>query len=685
MITGVGTDLIEIARVQKAIGRSAFLERVYTEKERELIAVRSVRAASNFAGKEAVAKALGCGFAGIAPKEIEILRYPSGMPYVVLHGRAKEKAKEQGISDIFISLSDTKELVQAYAVCEAGDAGFGESGMNPAGAQSGERKTFSETACPVLDAAGMKETDRRTIEEYGIPSLELMERAATAVAECVKEYATKEDRIGVLCGTGNNGGDGVAVARLLKKEGFDVTVLVTNALRYSLVNGQEEGTVTADSVERISGTPEFFYQIKEALRYGVPVCEPEKTDCYDIIVDALFGIGLSKPLEGAYAAYAEQINSELHRVIAVDIPSGVNATTGGVCGVALRADETVTFGAAKCGHLLYPGKEYTGKLRIAKIGFPEVLLQEYKRGDYLKPSGVGSILPKRPAYSNKGTFGKVAVLAGSKNMVGAAYFAACGAYRTGAGLVKVVTPECNREVLQTLLPEAMLSTYGEAETVSDAVTDAVRFADAIVVGPGLGQSSVAESLLDSLQNALTGMGAEAPVSVWDADALNLIAKRMQADRLRTEQERIGFLNRWLPQNAIITPHPGELSRLLGGAVQELTKELPAVAKRLSAHGTVTCVLKDAVTVVARAGSCFFNTTGNNGMATGGSGDILCGIIGALTAAGLDCFTAAATGVWLHGAAGDAAARNMGEAPMIARDMLEAIGKLFSEKGKEVVE
>lgn len=686
MITGVGTDLIEIARVQKAIGRSAFLERVYTEKERELIAVRSVRAASNFAGKEAVAKALGCGFAGIAPKEIEILRYSSGMPYVVLHGRAKEKAKGQGVSKIFISLTDTKEFVQAYAICETeGDIGIKETGKSPVAGKQEETKSFSQVAYPVLDAVGMKKTDRRTIEEYGIPSLELMERAATAVAECVKEYATKEQRIGVLCGTGNNGGDGVAVARLLKQEGFDVAVLLQNADAYREMKEQEEDSVREKAEGPFSGTSEFLYQIKEALRYDVPVCEPERTDVYDIIVDALFGIGLSKPLEGVYASYAEQINSELHTVIAVDIPSGISAATGEVCGVAIHADETVTFGAAKCGHLLYPGKEYTGKLRIVEIGFPIALLQEYKQGDYLEPAGVGSILPKRPAYSNKGTFGKVTVIAGSKNMAGAAYFSACAAYRTGVGLVKVVTPECNREILQTLLPEATLSTYGKTEEVSAVVTDAVRFADAVVVGPGLGQSTEAESLLVFLRDTLVEMGENAPVSVWDADALNLIAKKMGEEALGTEDERVAFINRWLPGKAILTPHPGELSRLLGSPVQSLTKELPAVAKRLASCGTVTYVLKDAVTVVANDGACFFNTTGNNGMATGGSGDILCGIIGALTAVGLDCFTASATGVWLHGAAGDVAAREKGEAPMIARDILEAIGELFSEKGKEVVE
>ena len=681
MITGIGTDLVEIARVQKAIGRSSFLEKVYTEKERELIAVRSVRAATHFAAKEAAAKALGCGFAGVAPREIEILRQPSGMPYVVLHGRAKEKAEALGITSISLSLTDTKEFAQAYVICE------GESGSGPMDGElrkrysktlSGKCLSVEEVGLPVLDAAGMKETDRITIEEIGIPSLVLMERAALAVADRVKAYATKDSHIGVLCCTGNNGGDGVAVARLLAEAGYDVTVLIKDAALYGAKAA--DGSPCSESEVRVSGTPEFLQQMKIAAACGVPVCEPWETKSFDIIVDALFGIGLSKPVEGAYADLLEQINRESHIVIAVDIASGISASDGKVCGTALRADETVTFGATKWGHLLYPGKDYTGKLTIADIGFTEEILKEQMQGMRLTSEAIGRLIPVRPAYSNKGTFGKVAVIAGSKNMAGAAYFAACAAYRMGVGLVKIVTPECNREILQTLLPEAMLTTYTGKEDLPEAVSEAVGFADAVIIGPGLGQSEESELLVSLLRETLHEK-TDAPASVWDADALNLLAKRMEKEGCVSMEERLEYLDGVLPEGAVLTPHPGELSRLLGIPVSEITGSFLKTAKRIAVGRKATYVLKDAATLTINSTGCVVNSTGNNGMATGGSGDVLTGIIGALAAGGMDAFTAAAIGVWIHGAAGDAAQKSVGAAPMIARDILRAIGALFEENEK----
>ena len=685
MITGIGTDLVEIARVQKAIGRSSFLEKVYTEKERELIAVRGVRAATHFAAKEAVAKAFGCGFAGVAPKEIEILRQSSGMPYVVLHGRAKEKAETLGITTISLSLTDTKGFAQAYVICEGEES----SGTVDVALRKGCSKTLSgrclsieEAGLPVLDAAGMKEADRITIEEVGIPSLVLMERAALAVAERVKAYAEKSTRIGVLCGTGNNGGDGVAVARLLKEEGYEATILLKDAALYG-AEEPAEGTPGLERPKQVAGTPEFLQQMKIATACGVPVCEPWETKSYEIIVDALFGIGLSKPVEGRYATLLEQINKEPHIVIAVDIVSGISASDGSVCGTALHADETVTFGAAKWGHLLYPGKEYTGKLTVADIGFPKEVLVAQRQGVRLTPEAVAALLPARPEYSNKGTFGKVAVIAGSKNMAGAAYFAACAAYRTGVGLVKVVTPECNREILQTLLPEAMLTTYTGKEDLPEAVSEAVGFADAVIIGPGLGQSDAAESLVSLVREALHEK-TDAPATVWDADALNLLAKRMEKEGCVSMEKRLEYLDAYLPGRAVLTPHPGELSRLLGIPVSEITGSFLKTAKDIAAGGKSVYVLKDAVTLTINKTECVVNTNGNNGMATGGSGDVLTGIIGALLAGGLDGFTAAAVGVWLHGAAGDEAGKCVGAAPMIARDILQAIGALFEEKEKEEV-
>lgn len=655
MITGIGTDLVEIARVQKAIGRSAFLEKVYTERERELIAVRPVRAAGNFAAKEAVAKALGCGFAGIAPREIEVLREESGMPYVVLHGRAKEKAEKAGVTRIQISISDTAEYAQCYAVCEGTEERNREA-VKEQGTEDGA--LFG--VLPVLTAAGMKEADRITIEELGIPSLVLMERAALAVVCRVKVYAEIDSRIGVVCGTGNNGGDGVAVARMLKEEGYDVTVLLR------------------EPEQKDTGSEEFRQQLIMAEAFAVPVKGWDTEESFDVYVDAVFGIGLSKPAEGAYADIIEKINKEKKPVIAVDIPSGISADMGAICGTAVRATETVTFGAAKCGHLLYPGKEYTGKLTVARIGFPKEVLERKKWGRYLTGNGVECILPKRPAYSNKGTFGKVTVIAGSKNMAGAAYFAACAAYRTGAGLVKIAIPECNREILQTLLPEAMLAVYEEEGDLKRFVKELVNFGDAVIIGPGLGTGERAAELVNATIDVLKAMGQEAPPSVWDADGLNLLAMKMNEEGIATAKERLCYLEALLPEHAILTPHLGELARLTGEKTEDIVNNLWKKVTEFGKESDTIFVVKDAVTMVARKGDYSINTTGNNGMATGGSGDSLCGIIGALLAAKVEPFDAATAGVWLHGAAGDAAAREQGAASMLVRDLLKALGEIVEE-------
>lgn len=839
MVSGVGIDLVEKSRVQKAIEREGFLKRVYTQKEQELIAVRPTRAASNFAAKEAVAKALGCGFLGIRPDEIEVLRHPSGQPYVVLHGAAREKAEALGVERIFISITDTAELARAAAVLEGrrlegsavalegqqpegstaapegwrpeGSAAVpeGRRSEGSAAASEGWRSEGSaavpeewrlegstaawegrtdgttilaqltgrkdneerkEEYLPVLTAAGAKEVDDLTMTEYGIPSLLLMERAAQAVRDRVLCYATKQSVTGILCGTGNNGGDGLAVARQLVKAGYQVKVFLKNAEKWKELWEEKK-----NSQEKPSGTEEFLQQYVLAQKAGVLFFDlTEMVDC-DLFVDALFGIGLTREITGDYEEAICKINAWQRTVIAVDIASGISADTGAVCGVAVRATETVTFGAAKCGHLFYPGKEYTGKLWIEDIGFPKALLWEKQEGFYFKKG----YLPKRPEYSNKGTFGKVAVLAGSKNMAGAAYFCAYAAYRSGAGLVKIVTPECNREILQTKLPEAMLTTYGGNDdtgkqaasgnddtgkraasgnddtekwaasgkggsgieagttdernvcaaagtdgkngdcTVAGAVAEAVCFADALVIGPGIGKSALSKKLVQETAEALKRLGEKAPLSVWDADALNLLAEEMDAEGCRKIEERRDFLAGKLPQNAVLTPHPGELSRLTGIPAAELVRQLMKIAGVLTKGNTLTFVVKDAVTVVAQGMEKFVQTAGNSGMATGGSGDVLTGVIAALAAGKMPemgkmleagkmpetakmpeavkmpeagklsaasktaaSFWAAVHGVWLHGLAGDAAAGLLGEAPVMASDIAYALATLRTQKAEE---
>lgn len=696
MIIGVGTDLIEKERVQKAIGRLSFLNRVFTAKERELIAERKTRAASNFAAKEAVVKAFGTGFTGIRPDEIEILRYPSGQPYVVLYGAAKEKAGELGVERILLSVTDTAELAQAYVVLE------GRRNDDVFGKRTGDGILPQDSAAaklPVLNAAQMKEVDRTTINAYGIPSMTLMERAAAAVTERVLVRASEETLIGVLCGTGNNGGDGLAVARQLAAQGYKATVLVKDVAKWQGIDaGQwQEAAELSAAAKELHCTEEFLQQLKLAKAAGVELCGFKAAESCDLFVDALFGIGLGRDITGEYEAAIREIAALKRPVIAVDIASGICADTGKVRNIVLPAAETVTFGAAKCGHLFYPGREYTGELIVADIGFPKELLWERRTGYYFKTGA----LRKRPAYSNKGTFGKVAVIAGSKNMAGAAYFSAYATIRSGAGLVKVVTPECNRVILQTKLPEAMLTTFEENSNTTDpyavgvkgnepeksnenimdrkaAVQDAISFATALVIGPGLGKSEIAGKLVKETAKELKKLGEKAPVSVWDADALNLLSDLATGEGHTAPEERIAFLAEVLPERAILTPHPGELSRLTGLPTKELLGTLTDTAAMVCNGNRLTFVLKDAVTVVSQGSERFVQTAGNSGMATGGSGDVLTGVIAALAAGGENAFEAAACGVWLHGLAGDAAAGKLGEAPMMASDIACALGSLILE-------
>lgn len=667
MVTGIGTDLVETERVQKAIESTAFLKKVFTEKEQELIAKRPQTAAGNFAVKEAVCKAFQTGFFGIAPRDIEVLRDEKGAPYVNLYNKALQTAQKLGVARVSVSITNTKEYAQATAVCESTET------KRPAGLFSmrdgvckatseGRLQTESGELClPILSAAAMKDLDRVTMEEYGISSAVLMERAALGVTGAVTKYDTGEKPIGILCGTGNNGGDGLVVARQLWEEKYNVKVLFLHP----------EEVLAADFSK---GSKEFRDRLTTVKKCGIPVGSFSESPECGLLVDAVFGIGLDRDITGEYKEAFDRMNEEKHIVVAVDMPSGVNADNGRIMGTALLATETVTFGAAKFGLLCDPGRGAAGRVSVADIGFIGEELIKRREAFCLR----GIDLPKRAEASNKGTFGKTVVIAGSVNMAGAAYFSAYAAYRTGCGLVKIVTPKENREILQTKLPEAMLTTYEEETDFSQMIKEAAEYADALVIGPGLGTGKTAEVLVQTTSEVLRRMGSEAPVSVWDADALNLLAKRADAEGKKELSERMSFYEELLPQNAVLTPHPGELSRLCNQSIRELTNDFPKTVLELSKQSKAVLVCKDAVTIVGHLGERMVSTCGNNGMATGGSGDTLTGVIAALAAGGLSAMEAATHGVWLHGMAGDVAAAKMGTAPMMARDIAAAIGEIIAE-------
>ncbi len=496
----------------------------------------------------------------------------------------------------------------------------------------------------LVTAQEMKQYDKNTIEYLGIPGPVLMERAALAAEDFLKErFDAVKDRTKVLifAGMGNNGGDGLALSRLLAADGYTAAVKCVG--------------------DPQKATEQWKAQWQTLQHFPVKTDSNIAVNEYNVIVDALFGVGLSRPLEGIYTDAVEEMNAAEGFKLALDVPSGICSDTGKVLGCAFRADATVTFGFCKRGLVLYPGAEYAGEIRIANVGIgPESFLgQEPTMYTYEK----GSVqLPKRTAAGNKGTFGKALLVAGSNGMAGAAILAAKAAYRTGAGMVKVITAEENRQILQQGIPEAL---YGSCRQLAESLD----WADVIAIGPGIGRE---EQALQCLKMVVEK--SRKPL-VLDADALNLLAEengRILAEELRTQ----GAEGRVI----LLTPHVGELSRLLKKTIPECKEDLTACAKLLAERFHAIAVAKDARTVVGKEqGACYLNTTGNSGMATAGSGDVLTGVILGLLAQGTDAMDAATYSVYLHGMAGDLAAGLHTEYGVMAGDIADWLMKNEDKK------
>ena len=504
----------------------------------------------------------------------------------------------------------------------------------------------------IVTCKEMKTLDGNTIDRMGVPSCVLMERAALKVAEEIETRLNdrkQKERILCVCGSGNNGGDGVAIARILKLHGYHT------------------GLYLAGNPDH--RTEEMQRQLNIAVNYQVPIVNNLETEEYTTIVDAIFGVGLSRPIEGRYKDVIDTLNQMDAWKVAVDIPSGVNGDTGVELGTAFRADLTVTFAFRKAGLCLYPGRKYAGKVIVADVGIYENkeiqshLWQTEKRD-------IGC-LPDKIPDGNKGTFGKILIVAGSPGMCGAAYLSASGAFATGAGMVKIVTPEENRIPLQTMLPEAML------DCGVDYAKD-FEWCDIMVIGPGLGTD---ETSSGKVQWFLKAAAKEKKTLVLDADGLNLLAQHPE-------------WKNWLGGHVILTPHMGEMSRLTGKTVHELQADRITAARGLAAETGAVCVLKDACTVTAAPdGTAWISLAGNPGMATAGSGDVLSGILAGVQAMFLHEGSVlsktgihAALGVMLHGAAGDLAAEETGMAGMKAGDIVRGtIKALKNKKDTEISE
>lgn len=497
----------------------------------------------------------------------------------------------------------------------------------------------------------MKQYDTNTMEVFGIPSLVLIERAAlAAVEELERDGMREKSRILIACGTGNNGADGLVMARLLHLKGHNIQILTVG--------------------NRSKATQENKKELEIAKNYDIPVLTAEEillhSEHYDIVVDAVFGVGLSRRIEGIYEQLLEYLNHLSARKVAVDIPSGIDADDGTILGVAFRADLTVTFSYEKAGMRLFPGQSYCGTIVCRSVGIDDhSFLADMGRGHEPTMAALTaedlSMIPGRRPHTNKGSYGKVLVIAGSVNMAGAAMFSARAAYLSGCGLVRVFTPEENRTIIQSTLPEAVLTTYNSKKPETEAVIAAMQWADVIVCGPGLGTSDAAHQLVYSvLKNAAV------PV-IMDADALNVISE--DTDILRKPHTDL-----------IVTPHLGEMARLQGVTVSYIQDHLVESAEEFARTYNLICVLKDARTITAIPYErTYLNLSGNNGMATGGSGDVLTGVIAGLIAQGAKPELAAPLGVYVHGLAGDEAACEHGRYSLMAQSLLDALPKIFRKK------
>ena len=534
----------------------------------------------------------------------------------------------------------------------------------------------------ILTGKGMKSVDTYTIQTVGIPSMVLMERAALGVSKLIEGRYNKEEKILCICGTGNNGADGIAVARQLVCKGYNADVVIV---------GNEEKCSEEFAMQRniaLNCGVNFLQTVTsvedEAYNYLCKILINE----YHLIVDGIFGIGLSRNVEGVYEQVINKLNDAVYMrknteksidLIAVDISSGLNSDTGEIMGCAIQADITITFGAKKAGMCLYKGKDVSGQVIVEDIGFPklayEEALKEMESYNVIEYKDVKKHL-KRKAHSNKGTYGKVLVIAGSSGMYGASYLAATAAFRVGAGLVKIITHKENRELIYKMLPEAMVEFYDNEEDLDElAIRKDIEWADSVLIGPGIGSSLVAKKLVTMV---LKESKKQDKYIVIDADGLNIIS----SDITLTES----FYDK-----VIITPHIGEASRLMMQKTSDIARNIVKSAMEYSSKYNINVVLKDSTTVILGIESfgdkcnnrAYVNITGNAGMATAGSGDVLAGIIAGIVAGGMDkefvkdnLPKAIGIAVYIHGMAGDLAAEQKSQTSMLATDVLDMIAKVF---------
>jgi len=505
----------------------------------------------------------------------------------------------------------------------------------------------------LVTAAEMQEMDRLTIESHGIPGLELMESAGKGAARMLlAQFADRlKAGVGIICGKGNNGGDGFVIARYLAGQGIRVTVYLL--AKTSAIKG------------------DAAVNLKRLAPLSIPVIEIPDEDLFSktisglsqhgLLVDAILGTGLSSNVRGFFKSVIDYINRSSTPVFAVDIPSGLNSDTGQPCGTCIRAQATATFALPKIGHFSYPGAEYTGKLEIIDIGIPDAVLEAVRPKQHLLTSvRIRNLLQPRSADTHKGRTGHLLVVAGSVGKTGAAALTAGSAMRAGAGLVTLSIAESLHPIAETLVLEVMTTPLTESRygVLGDAAVDDIKKLAAgktcLAIGPGIGQAAETRSLIQKIITQI-----ELPM-VIDADGLNnLMGQTQLLKNLRTP--------------AVLTPHPGEMARLINATAAEVQQNRLKCARDFATNFNVHVVLKGAATVIAHPdGKAYINPTGNSGMASGGMGDVLTGVLAGFITQGLTPEAAAHAAVYLHGAAADTLAKTIGPFGYLAGEVMNAI-------------
>ena len=505
----------------------------------------------------------------------------------------------------------------------------------------------------ILTADGSKKIDSYCIENLKIPSAVLMERAAYSVYEelFVKEYMGadkfKNASFTFIAGVGNNGGDALCLARIMFQKKFNVNVYI------------------AGDMNKLSTDNKLQAEILENIGVKIENIDTEEkvTDIKfgNVIVDGIFGISLNRKVKGLYKKVIEKINESKKYVIALDVPSGLNATSGSVCGESVKADITFTFGYIKSGLILCKGKDYSGKIIKTDIGFDKkaldnLILTENTVYMGITKDDLKNKLPKRLETGNKGSYGKLKIIAGSEKMSGAAYLSSFAAMKSGIGMAYVYTHKNNLNILKTLIPEGIIDDYENEFEINES--------DVVLIGPGLSINEKSKELVEKVLDKKC-------FAVIDADGINIIAKYN--------------LQKKLHKKTVITPHIKEMERLINSRnkneknVEYIRENILKVAIEFAKEYNCVVVLKDSTTVISDRDSTYINLSGNSGMASAGSGDVLAGILGAMLIQTLDVKNAAVLSAFIHGLAGDLKAMELSKESLMASDIIYGLSDVFKIK------